>query len=218
MDSPRQIKTLAGRRSIRAEVGRALRAALVSGEMQPDEVYSAPMLAAKFGVSPTPVREAMLDLVNEGLVTTAPNKGFRVRGLSDRELDELTEIRRYLEVPATVKVIGRATPDDLERLSGLAQGVISAARDGDLIAFVEFDRQFHLELLTIGGNSELVSLVDNLRSKARLFGIARLAANGRLVTNAREHIKILEYIEAGDSEGLRALMEHHIDHVRGDNA
>ena len=69
--------------SLREQVADALRAHLVSGRMRPGVLYSAPKLAAEFGVSATPVREAMLDLVSEGLVEVVRNKGFRVTSLSD---------------------------------------------------------------------------------------------------------------------------------------
>ena len=69
--------------SYRERVVDALRAALIAGELRPGEVYSAPALAGRFGVSATPVREAMLDLVREGLVDTVPNKGFRVTAVSN---------------------------------------------------------------------------------------------------------------------------------------
>ena len=72
--------------SIRERVGRALRAAIVSGEMEPGTVYSAPSLGARFGVSATPVREAMIDLVREGLVEIVPNKGFRVTAIDEADL------------------------------------------------------------------------------------------------------------------------------------
>src|SRR5215203_3588997 len=87
------------RPSYRASVADALRAALVAGELLPGEVYSAPTLAARFGVSATPVREAMLDLVKEGLVDTVPNKGFRVTAVSEKQLDEYTHIRALVEIP-----------------------------------------------------------------------------------------------------------------------
>ncbi|GAA2910803.1 hypothetical protein GCM10011428_26590 [Streptomyces violaceus] len=80
--------------SHRERVADALRAALIAGELRPGEVYSAPGLAARFGVSATPVREAMLDLAKEGLVDTVPNKGFRVTAVSERQLDEYTHIGR----------------------------------------------------------------------------------------------------------------------------
>jgi DNA-binding GntR family transcriptional regulator len=210
-----ELSSLATRRSVRSQVINALRAALVAGHMTPGEVYSAPALAARFGVSATPVREAMLELVKEGLVLTVPNKGFRVRELSDRELDEITRIRQLLEVPTTVDVIGRAGSDDLARLREMADRIVSVARKKDLIAYVEHDRQFHLALLTLAGNEHLVTLVGELRARSRLYGLARLADRGELAASAVEHVDMLELIEKGDRPGLEHLMRTHIGHVRG---
>ena len=85
--------------SLREQVADALRAHLVSGRMRPGVLYSAPKLAAEFGVSATPVREAMLDLVSEGLVDVVRNKGFRVTHLSDAELDAMQPVYHF---PGTV--------------------------------------------------------------------------------------------------------------------
>lgn len=186
--------------------------------MRPGQVYSAPKLAAQFGVSATPVREAMLDLVKEGLVTIAPNKGFLVRELTDRELDDITQIRQFLEVPATANLVGAVTAADLDPLRALADQVIECGQEKDLIGFVEYDRQFHLALLAFTKNAELVSLVASLRSRARLYGIARLAETGELIVSANEHLEILDLIGAGDKDAVAAVMERHIGHVRGDNA
>ncbi|KXK61203.1 GntR family transcriptional regulator [Micromonospora rosaria] len=210
-----ELPALGARRSVRGEVANALRAALVAGQMRPGEVYSAPTLAARFGVSATPVREAMLDLVKEGLVETVRNKGFRVTELSEQELDNLTEIRRLLEVPTTVQVIDVITAEDLARLRPMAQRIVDVAEARDLIAYIEHDRQFHLELLALIGNSHLVSLVGELRARSRLFGLTRLAEAGELMPSAREHIEMLDLIEAGDRSGLERLMRAHIGHVRG---
>jgi DNA-binding GntR family transcriptional regulator len=215
MSGSLDLPVLEERRSIRAEVAHALRAALVSGQMRPGEVYSAPMLAAQFGVSATPVREAMLDLVREGLVTTARNRGFRVRELSERELDEITEVRRLLEVPTTVRAIDLATPEALEPLRPMARRIVEAAAEKDLIAYLEHDRRFHLGLLAIAGNENLTTLVGELRSRTRLFGLERLAETGELAASAREHVEMLDLIAAKDRSGLDCLMTRHIDHIRG---
>jgi DNA-binding GntR family transcriptional regulator len=210
-----ELPSLDERRSVRSQVIHALRAALVAGQMQPGQVYSAPVLAATLGVSPTPVREAMLELAKEGLVTAVPNKGFRVRELSDRELDEVTEIRLLLEVPATVRVVDLATAGDLARLRPMANRLVDAAKSKDLLGYVEQDRQFHLELLAVAGNAALVALVAELRARSRLFGLASLAERGTLTASAAEHVRMLELIEAADRTGLRRLMRTHIGHVRG---
>ena len=146
--------------------------------MEPGVVYSAPSLAGRFGVSATPVREAMLDLVREGMVTIVPNKGFRVTEVDDASLDQVTQIRQLLEPP----VVGRMTPlvpaDDLPGLRQLAQDIVDEATAGDLVAYTEADRQFHLRLLSYDGNPRLVDLVSELRSQTRLLGLSAMLASG----------------------------------------
>ena len=147
------LPSLGGRRSsYRERVADALRAALIAGELLPGEVYSAPTLAARFGVSATPVREAMLDLVKEGLVDTVPNKGFRVTAVSEKQLDEYTHIRALIEVPTVVELARTADKVSLEALRPAAREIVQAAVSGDLIAYVEAGRllasaEEHLELL-----------------------------------------------------------------------
>jgi DNA-binding GntR family transcriptional regulator len=209
------LPSLDERRSVRGQVVDALRAALVTGQMRPGVVYSAPVLAARFGVSATPVREAMLDLAKEGLVEVVRNKGFRVTELSDGELDDITEVRRLIEVPTAVKAVGLATPADLARLRPVARRIVEAARKKDLIAYIEHDQRFHLDLLAIAGNAQLVSLVGELRARSRLYGLDRLAESGELGASAREHVEMLDLIMAKDRRGLERLMKAHLGHVRG---
>jgi DNA-binding GntR family transcriptional regulator len=210
-----QFPELPGRPSVRGQVLHALRGALVSGQMTPGRVYSAPALATRFGVSPTPVREAMLALAKEGLVDVVRNKGFRVRPLSDRELDEITEMRLLLEVPTAVRAAAAATPDDVARLRPMADRLVQLAAAKDLIGYVEHDRDFHLELLALAGNEQLVALVGELRARSRLYGLPGLAERGELAVSAAEHGQMLDLVAAGDTDGLAALMRRHIGHVRG---
>ncbi len=202
-------------RSLRSQVAEALRGALVSGELEPGSVYSAPALAATFGVSATPVREAMLDLVKEGLVDVVRNKGFRVTVLADRDLDELTEIRELLEVPTVTRLAGRLAAGDIAKLRRLARRIEQTAAAGDLIGYVEADRDFHLRLLGLAGNGHLVTVVGELRARARLYGLQRLAAQGDLEASAREHAALLDALTVGDAEAVEKLMRQHLGHVRG---
>ncbi len=206
------------RSSLREQVTRALRAALVGGELHPGVVYSAPVLAAEFGVSATPVREAMLDLAKEGLVETVRNKGFRVLGLSPRDVDELTEIRALIEIPVTVQVARTADRADLEPLRGLARETVRAARTGDLAAFGTADRAFHLALLALGGNRRLAETVGELRRRSLLSGLGRLAAAGRLVASAQEHERLLDLMLRRDPDGVAALLRTHLHRLPPDDA
>lgn len=207
------------RQSLRQQVAHALRAALVAGEMRPGVLYSAPALAEKFGVSATPVREAMLDLAGEGLVEAVRNKGFRVTELSDRELDEITQLRMLIEVP-TVGEVARLCDEELapkaEALRQSAREIEALAEERDLIRYVEVDRQFHLALLALAGNRHIVEVIGNLRARSRLYGLHQLADRGQLAASAREHEELVDLILARDVEGAERLMAQHIKHVRGD--
>lgn len=213
MNSGPSITTLP-KTNLRDQVSRALRSAIVSGEMEPGGLYSAPSLAARFGVSATPVREAMLDLVREGLVTIAPNKGFRVTELDDATLDQVAQIRQLIEPPVVRRVTPHIPREDLPRLRRLAQDVVDGAAAGDLIAYTEADRIFHLELLAYDGNPRLVDLIAELRGQARLLGLTGLLERGELVASAAEHLQIVDLIEARDLDGVEVLMHRHIGHVR----
>lgn len=210
------LPSVAARRNLRDEITQTLRAAVISGELRPGVVYSAPSLAAQFGVSATPVREAMLDLAKEGLIDVVRNKGFRVTELSEKDLDDLCQLRALIEVPTVHQVAEtKADPAVIERLRRLAAGIEDAAHRHDLITHVTLDMEFHLELLSLAGNAHLVETVRSLRARSRLYGLRSLAERDELVPSSREHAELLDLIVAGDAAGAERLMDRHIRHVRG---
>jgi DNA-binding GntR family transcriptional regulator len=209
------VTPLVARESLREQVAGALRAAVVSGAMQPGTVYSAPSLASRFGVSATPVREALLDLTKEGLVEAVRNKGFRVTEVTDEQLDEITELRALIEIPTVIHLADSVTPAQVQALRPLAEAICRAAAVGELIGYIEADTRFHLALLELGGNRRLVELVGELRAQTRLYGLARLVEENRLMSSAEEHFEILDALAAGDARATDDVMRRHIGHVRG---
>ncbi|RPE46189.1 GntR family transcriptional regulator [Streptomyces sp. Ag109_O5-1] len=210
------IPALGGRKpNFRERVVDVLRAALISGELRPGEVYSAPGLAPRLGVSATPVREAMLELVKEGMVEIVPNKGFRVTAVSEKQLDEYTHVRSLIEIPTTVGLTATADTADLEALRPVALEIVASAVKGDLIAYVEADLTFHLGLLALAGNDHLVEVVRDLRQRSRLYGLTALVAAGRLKASAEEHLELLDALLARDEAAVREVMTRHLGHVRG---
>lgn len=201
--------------SLREQVRRGLEAALVAGELQPGETYSAPGLAELFGISATPVREAMLDLVKDGFVEVVRNKGFRVIAMSEADLDHISQIRLLLEVPMTVRAASVLTPDHFVILGKLADEIETAAADGDLLRYLDADRRFHVELISSLGNPRLTDLVDRLRRQTRLFGLNALSRSGRLMESAHEHHELLETYRSGDPAAIERLITAHIGHTRG---
>ncbi len=200
--------------SLREQALDVVRQALVSGEIKPGDIYSAAALAERLGVSNSPVREAMLTLVHEGLLEAVPNRGFRVVPLSDADLDEVYQLRLLLEVPAMVQLAERGIAAERERLTGLAEEIERAAAARDVIRFLETDRAFHLELLALQGNRRLVSIVANLRDQTRLYGLKMLAQQDKLGASAAEHRRLLSAIDAGDTELVSQLTRAHLEHTR----
>ncbi|MQA10651.1 MAG: FCD domain-containing protein [Pseudonocardiaceae bacterium] len=210
------LPSFSSRRNLREEITQTLRAAVISGELRPGVVYSAPNLATQFEVSATPVREAMLDLAKEGLIETVRNKGFRVTEPSEKELNELTELRSLIEVPTVRRIAEHGVdPATIARLRPLAEGIEDAAQRRDLIAHVAIDMDFHLTLLGLAGNTHLVETVRSLRARSRIYGLRTLAERDQLIPSSREHTELLDLIEARDTDGAAELMGRHIGHVRG---
>ncbi|WKX73790.1 GntR family transcriptional regulator [Streptomyces sp. XD-27] len=210
----RQRTLVTTRERLRDQVAHALRAALISGELRPGAVYSAPGLAEDFGVSATPVREAMLDLAREGLVEPVRNKGFRITEVTEGDLDQYTEIRALIEIPMVGRITGTADRAALEALRPVAEEIVRAAREHDLIGYLESDRRFHLSLLALSGNDRLVETVGDLRKRSRLYGLTALDERNQLIPSAEEHLELLELMLAGDAEGAQRCMRRHLGHVR----
>jgi DNA-binding GntR family transcriptional regulator len=201
--------------SLREQARAAIRASIITGQMEAGRVYSVPMLAEQFGVSLTPVREAMLDLVQEHLVETVRNKGFRVSEPSEKELEEIYEIRMMLEAPVLRRLAGRLPDSACSEFALLAKRIEDSAARGDLAGFLAADRDFHLGLLGQLGNERLIEIVGSLRDQTRLYGLNDLVRTDTLMDSAREHSEILRSIAEGDGQGVEGLMRHHLEHTRG---
>lgn len=200
--------------NLRETVLEQLRTAIMTGELAEGELVSGPTLGQMLGVSATPVREAMMDLVREGLVETVKNKGFRITAKSDKELDDLAQIRMLVEPPAVGIVARSISEDAFDELTELADTCINAAEREDLVEYLRADREFHELVLTHTGNPQLVELATSLRRRTRLYGISVRARDGRLADSAREHYELLRLFRERDSEGAEALMRSHIGHAR----
>jgi len=207
------------RQSVREYVAATLRAALIAGDLVPGRVYSAPTLASQLGVSATPVREAMLDLVRDGMVDVAPNTGFRVTAVTAAELDHIAEIRLLLEVPIMGEIAAARSGErdrQVEDLRPLVDSMIDAAEQQDLTKYLTTDTMFHTRFLALHGNDVLVTTVQRLRDRSRLDGLKSVAQAGNLVESTREHYAMIDAALSHDRPAMERLMREHLGHVRTD--
>ncbi|MER6139683.1 GntR family transcriptional regulator [Streptomyces sparsogenes] len=200
------------RHSVRGQILDALRDALVGGELAPGEVYSAPALAERFGVSPTPVREAMQQLAGEGAVEVVPNRGFRVARRSARELAELAEVRALLEVPVMLSLAEAIAPERWAGLRPFAEATAAAAAKGDRAAYLEADRTFHQAVLSLAGNQQLVVVADELHRRAQwpLVG-GQIVRTADLIADAAEHTALLDALTERDLDAVESLVRDHFN-------
>lgn len=204
------------RSSLRDSAARILRAEIVSGGIRPGEIYAIGDIAAELGTSPTPVREALVDLVAQGLVEMVRNRGFRVYEFSEHDVDELFEVRAMLEAPAMAKLAERQPRPDLAVARDLAEQTVTAASEGDVNTFLALDRDFHLNLTGLLGNERLVHFVAQLRDQTRLYGMSKELPREKAVGSAHDHIKLTGAIAAGEVAEAEEIMRRHLDQIRAD--
>lgn len=200
------------RHSVREQVLTALREALLSGELAPGVVYSAPALAERLGVSATPVREAMQRLVCEGAVETVPNRGFRVAECSDRDLAELAEIRLLLEVPSVLETARTMPPECWESLRPYADQALAVADLGDRAAYADADSAFHRALLELTGNRQLVAIAADIQRRAQRRPAPSVPSmrTQELLRDASDHMALLDALRTRDLATVEQLMRAHV--------
>lgn len=195
--------------NLRQQILERLRWEIVSGRTPPDKLFSVPALASELGVSTTPVREALLELARDGLVTPLRNRGFRVEAMSAPDLENLLTLRELLETHALV-VAARLRITDTEDLRRAADAVADAVRDRDVPRYLAADRAFHRALVGKADNPRLTKMVLQLRDDMRLYGIDSPEGRERQETSVREHYEMIEVASRGDVERAAPLVTQHI--------
>lgn len=212
-DLLRQVSALQTEPSLREQVATWLRSALFTGDLGPGSTFSVPALAEQFGISATPVREAVLDLVQQGLVVAVPSKGFLVVNPSSETIEQSVEIRRLLEVPTNCRIAEWVTPADLAPLRVMAKQILTHAREADLRSFVEVDYLFHRGVTGLAGNPMLTDLVEDLRSRARVVTVPYIASKSLLIKAAHEHKRLLDAMQARDMSEVKSVTEQHMSYA-----
>ena len=201
--------------NLRERAREMIRASIVTGQIEAGRLYSIAYFQTKLVVSATPIREAMFDLANEGLIEVVRNRGFRVPVLNDGDLDELFELRELLEVYAVGKLVGKLRESEIQECLELAEETRVHAKARDLQAFLAIDRRFHQRLLTGTGNRRLADIVGRLRDATRIYLLPKATEFGELTLSADEHLEIVKALQDGDREEAKAWMKHHLAHTHG---
>lgn len=190
-----------------------LRQAITSGRFMPNERLVEADLAASLDTNRANVRTALALLEQEGLVVREPNRGARVRLVSDPEAIEIAEARSALEVLAARQAAMRANAADRKALRAILAEMRTAFEGDDLIAFSGINARLHREIQRIAGNGTVSKLLEGLKSQVVRLQYRAILLPGRATQSMREHAAIVEAVCANDPEAAATAMGHHLDSV-----
>lgn len=195
--------------ALRDQVLQELRHRIVDGVYPPGTRLTEERLAADFGVSRNPVREALRVAESDGLVTLSPRRGAVVATPDAAAIADLFTVRSSLEPVAARIAAERATPADVADLRALLDEARVATESGDLTRVAELNSALHLRVVTIAGNRWLASISASLY--LHVHWVFRVGAARRAPHSWREHIRLVDAIEAGDAAGAEAAARDHVD-------
>ncbi|MEV0625136.1 GntR family transcriptional regulator [Nonomuraea wenchangensis] len=196
-------------RSLAEQVISEVRRAVHSGAMVPGRLYSVYQIAEQLNVSRSPVREAMLRLVEAGLVQVERNRGFRVVLPHPREIVEIFGVRLALELPAVRRAAGAGPAGLGAALRETMERMAAAVAAGDEELFFHLDQALHDRVLVAAGNGRARAIVGGLRDTMRILGSSTDDASRTLRQVHEEHEPIVAAVAAGDAGGaVRAMRAH----------
>ncbi len=193
-----------------------LREEIVATQLPPGYVLREAELAARFGVSKTPLREAFVRLEKDGFVQIAPYRSAVVSGYSRQDLREIYEVRELLEGQCAREAAVNIAAEDLAALNRIVRdssAALAADEAGRLAGLLD---EFDVLLYGQSKNSRITAMLNNIRDHVRRIGRLTMAIPGRMGTSVHEHQAIYEAIVQRDGQRAETLMRQHILSVMAD--
>lgn len=194
---------------------KVIKAAITSNELKPGDVLTEEKLSEMLSISRTPIRTALQKLVFSGLAETTPNKSIIVANVSDSDIENITVVRRSLEILVMQLLKNHITSEDIKKLKEIctAERKIINSENKDYVDLVDLDYEFHITLAKITKNPFLVDTME----RAKLVSCRFLILSGTMdkygPLSVDEHALVLDYLEKGEFEFAEIAMKNHIDKI-----
>lgn len=196
---------------LRDVVFNTLREAILRGELKPGERLMELQLAAKLGVSRTPIREAIRMLEQEGLAVTIPRKGAEVAKMTEKDMKDVLQVREALDELAATIACEQMTAEQLDTLKSTMREFEEYTKTGNVKKIAEADVKFHDIIYQATGNPKLVNILSNLREQMYRYRIEYLKDEKNYPVLIREHSEIVEGLMAKDKTKVTAAMHRHVE-------
>ncbi|ACB95827.1 GntR family transcriptional regulator [Beijerinckia indica] len=198
------------RQSLHDVLTPSLRQLILGGELKPGEKIPERQLCERFGVSRTPLREALKVLAAEGLIELLPQRGAIVAQISPEDIEELFPIMAALEALAGELACERATDADIAQVRALHGQMMESYRNGDEDDYLRLNRRIHQTIFDIAHNETLAAMYQQIltRMHSHRFIVRKSEANWK--SAVEEHEKIMEALAARDKRRLPSLLRKHV--------
>jgi len=198
------------RQSLSDQVYHYIKRLILSGEIRGGERIPEEKVAQQFGVSRTPIREALNRLEEYGLIQIKPRSYAEVVSLAPHEAGQIAVIRSQLETLAVDLLTDCGTKEDFKRLDLLAQECNTLIAQGDIAATFEKDSLLHLEIARRAGNPHLYEIYEKLDAKVQLLRLVLKLPLEKLKTYVKHHDRIIHAMKVHDKEFAVTMMRQHV--------
>jgi DNA-binding GntR family transcriptional regulator len=178
---------------------------ILDGRLQPGQRVIEENLCRTFGVSRSPVREALHILESQGFVVREPRRGVSVVKVTPQEAADIYRIRASLEGLATALAVQNRTPTLLGELKEMHERMQDAAKENDIRAYQKLNRRFHDCIITACANPRLIQLIRTFDKQTLRYRLAVTRAPGWMASSTRFHAATVASFDAGDAEAAERI-------------
>lgn len=203
-------------RTLASAIVEQLRRGILGGERAAGSQLRQDALAAEFGVSRIPVREALFQLEAEGLVRIEPHKGAVVAGFDRAEIDDVFDLRLLLEPRLLAQSGPRLTAADFDQIAALDSAFAEAIASQDVARWGELNAQLHLSLYRHAAQPRTLAIVTALLQSSDRYTRVQMNREPALVRAQREHRRLIALLRAGHTDEACAFLRAHVEAVRQD--
>lgn len=193
------------------QIKKNIKEKIIMGELKPDDRILETEIAKLYGTSRSPVREAIMSLLNEGLLVLNGSSRITVYKPTVKDIEDIYQCRTVLEVFALETAMVKLTIDDFSKLKLILKQADFYLENNNLSAYVKYNAKFHRYFINVCDNVKLASILDNLSTLTNYYRFINASSIERSVKIQKEHWKIFELIQSGQYEVAISYYKKHLE-------